>query len=391
MWKCFFNKKKTKKKKKKKKAMLTKSLWLACLWFSNSWVQGQLSGDPNCTVDEEELPEVQTGINNFVIDRLGLIEFPYAIGECTANDVLDTGRWYTYQCDMDSASGMSTVIKTEFFDDACFTDGIVIEIFNETNMTEGTRGFFECSGSNTHAKLRMGLDSECDSTTVIYAALGACSNFGQDSQINLYCSDNETIVQVFTFQGQMPTSTFLPSSTFFPTGINATVPTLLNGTLPTLLNGTVVPTSFNATLPTSFLNATLPTMFNMSTTQIGVMWCADEAFCDKWVFVPNQCREIATIAIGVQPAKIYGIMDECFTDTDMVSSTTTIEFTSSTTVTDNVSATEPTAPTSGSTSTTSTGSSTTSISSTQTTSGAVRPSLLFTVGMFFSLFFLVTI
>jgi hypothetical protein len=122
--------------------MLTKSLWLACLWFSNSWVQGQLSGDPNCTVDEGELPEMQTGINNFVIDMLGLMQFPYAIGECTGNNVIDTGRWYTYRCDMDSTSGMSTVTKTEYFDDTCSTDGIVIEIFNETNVTEGSRGFF---------------------------------------------------------------------------------------------------------------------------------------------------------------------------------------------------------------------------------------------------------
>jgi hypothetical protein len=272
---------------------------------------------------------------------------------------------------------------------------MVIETFNETNVTEGNRGFFECSGSNTYAKLRMSLNSDCAGAIVIYAALGACSNFGQNSQINLYCSDNETIIQVFTFQGQLPTSTFLPSSTFFPTVfnatlLNATLPSLLNATLPTLFNATLA-TLINATLPTSFnatFNATSPSVLNMSTTQLGAMWCADEAFCNKWIFVPHQCRPIAMMPFTDQPTNIYGIMDECFTDTDVVLSTTMIGL-SSTAVTENVSATEPSA---SSSSTTSISSSTTSISSTQTTSsGAVRPSLMFTVGMFFSFFFLVAI
>jgi hypothetical protein len=332
-------------------------------------------------VDEQELPEMQTGINNFVIDMLGTMEFPYAIDQCTGNNVIGTGRWYKYQCDMDSTSGMSTVTKTEYFDEACSGDGIVIATFNETNATEGSRGFFECSGSNTYARVRMGLDSGCDGAIVIYAALGACSNFGQDSQINLYCADNETIIQVFSLQDQLPTSTFLPSSTFLSTLLNATfLPTLFNATLPTLLNATL-PTLLNATLPPNF-NATLPSMLNMSTTQIA-MWCADEAFCTKWIFIPNECREITAIPIGVTQTTIYGIMDECFTDTDVVSSTTMIDFST----TGNVSATEPTISSSTSTST----STSTTIISTETTSGAIRPSLLFTVGMFFSFFFLVTI
>jgi len=216
----------------------------------------------------------------------------------------------------------------------------------------------------------MGLDSDCESTVVIYAALGACANFDPSSQINLYCSDNETIAQVFSFANQFPTSTFFPSSSF--------IPTVFNGTLPSLDiidNTTLVPTLFNATLPS---------LVEMSTTQMNQQLCADEAFCQKWMFSPTQCQLIATIPVGTTLTSVYGIMDACFTDTDMMSSTTMIELPSTTL--DNTTATEPTIPTiSTSTSSTST------TGGTETTSAAVRPSLLFTVGMFFSFFFLVAV
>jgi len=358
--------------------MLSKSLWLACLWFSSALVQAQIGNRENCTVGDEELPEVQSGINNFVIDMLGPMQFAFAIDQCTAANVLDTGRWYRYQCDMDSLSGMSTVTKTEYFDDACSGDGIVIETFNETNVTEGNRGFFECTGSNTYARIRMGLDEDCESTSVIYAGLGACFNFNLN-QISMYCSSNETIAQVFNFLGQLPTSTFLPSSTFLPTSLNAT--------LPTLINETIIPTLFNATLPEpTDLNATL----NMTTTQFAQELCADEAFCDKWIFAPNQCRLIASLPLTGTLTSVYGIMEECFTDV-MVSSTTMIELPSTTL--ENITVTEPTVPTvsTGGSTTSSIGTSTSTTRVTETTSGAVRPSLLFTVGMFFSFFFLVTV
>jgi len=332
---------------------------------------------------------------------LGSTLFAYAIDQCTATNFLDTGSWFIYQCDMDSTSSGISVTKTQYFDAECATDGIIVETFDEANMTEGNRGSFDCSGYNTYAKIRVSLDSDCGNTVTIYSALGACSYFGESTQINVYCSDNETIAQIFNLAGQMPTSTFLPSSTILPTSFNATLPTLFNATLPqfnatlpqlnatlsTFLNSTL-PTLFNATLPG--FNATLPSMLNMTTTQLMDMLCADEAFCDKWIFSMNQCKQLATIPFTTTPTVIYGIMDEC--NTDIMVSSTTVEFTTSSL---NISGTEPTLPTAGSTSTstsTSTGvSSTSTTGSTITTSGAVRPSLFFTFGMFFSFFFLVSV
>jgi hypothetical protein len=378
--------------------MLSTSLLVAaCAWFSHAVVQGQFGNGPNCTIDENDVAETQSGMNNFIIDMLGSLQFAYALEQCTATNVISNGKWYMYQCnDMDD-----TVTKTEYFDDQCSTDGIIIETFNATNMTEGDRGHFECGGYNTYARTVWSLDPDCIDGVTIYAALGACTNFGGDSQLNFYCSANETVGQIFTLAGMMPTSTFLPSSTF---SFNATLASFLNGTLlpsTTFLLNATLPSLLNATLP-SFLNATLlpstTLLFNatfpMLTTTQSPMMCADEAYCHKWLFSPDQCGVLATIPTASGETILYGRMDECGSS---IESTTMIETTDG-----NISATEPTPISSSTTSTagtttgilTSSTSSTNGVSTTSTTessSSEIRPSLLLTVGMLFSFFFLVSV
>jgi hypothetical protein len=299
---------------------------------------------------------------------------------------------------MDS-NGMSTVSKTEYFTEDCSGLGSVVAVYNETDMTEGELGYFECGGSDTYARIRLSLDSDCESAVVIYAALGACANMAANSQLNFFCSADEAIVQIFTMQ---MSSTFLPSSTallfnttslptefnetFLPTDFNETLfPTGFNATLATLFNVTTLPTELNATLPTmtTMFNATMPSIINISTSQIEMMMCQDDEFCDKWI-ISRQCNLLTTVSLGFSQG-VYGIFEECGTGMDMSSSTTMLtEF--NTTFDDNITATEPTASSSTSTST-----STSTTRGTETTSGAIRPSLLFTAGMFFSFFFLVSV
>jgi hypothetical protein len=375
------------KKKERRKEMMSKSLWLVCLWFANLMMVKAQQPQANCSVNDTELPEVQTGINNFIIDELGSILFPYALNQCTGNNVITTGRWYWYQCSMDS-NGMSTVTKTEYFADDCSGTGSVIATFNETNMTEGQVGYFECSGSDAYARIRLSLDSTCTNAVVIYAALGACVNMNDNSQMNFFCSSNETIAQIFTSNPMMST-TFLPSSTQLlfnttnlPTGLNQTIlPTQFNATnLPTGLNQTILPTGFNATLPTmsTMFNATIPSMINISTSQVEVMMCADQAFCTKWI-VSKQCNLVTTVSFGINQG-VYGIFDEC-SEGGMISSSTTMLQEFNTTFGQNMTATE--------------SSMINTILSTlggnNAESGAVRPSLLFTLGMCLSFFFLVSV
>jgi len=380
--------------------MLSKSALVACIWFSYSMVQGQLTNDGNCTLDGTDLPEIQSGMNNYVIDMLGgTVQFAYAIGQCTATSLIDIGKWYKYECgDMDT-SGMSTVTKTEFLNDQCTGNGTIMQTFNETNMTEGNQGAFECSGYNTYAKTTWSLDADCGHGVTIYAALGACTNYSSNTQMNFYCSSNETIAQIFNFGLQFPSTTSLPSSSFFPTSFNATLPSLLNATLPSLLNATL-PSLLNSTslfnlsftttelfnlsfTTTSLFNATFNATFpmlNMTTTQSGGMMCADDAFCDKWIFSPSQCQLVAMMPTSGSLARVYGRMEEC--STDIGSSSTMIPTDINITVTNPVS----------STSTTGTGSSTTTgTSNTEGTSGAIRPSLMLIVGVLSSFFFLVSI
>jgi len=321
------------------------------------------------------------------VDELGTILFPYALNQCTGMNVITTGRWYWFECSMDS-NGISTVSKTEHFAEDCSDLGSVVAVYNESNMTEGEVGYFECEGTDAYARIRLSLDSDCENSVVIYAALGACTNMGENSQMNFYCSAEEAIAQIFSVDEMDMTTTFLPSSTALfnttslPSDFNTTM-SEFNATIPTLLNATLVEFNttlgeFNGTLPTmsTMFNATMPSMINISTSQIEIMMCEDDSFCDKWI-ISRQCSLLTTVALGIDQG-VYGVFEECNTDGNMASSTTMLtEF--NTTFDDNITVTEPTA---GSTSTT---------RGTETTSGAIRPSLLFTAGMFLSFFFLVSV
>jgi hypothetical protein len=365
--------------------MLSKSLWLACLWFANSMVKAQVP-ETNCTVDDTELPEVQSGINNYVIDELGTVLFPYALNQCTGSSVITTGRWYWYECSMDN-NGMSTVTKTEYFSDDCSGSGSVVAVYNETDMIEGEVGYFECSGTDSYARIRLSLDSDCENAVVIYAALGACSNMAGNSQLNFFCSANEAIAQIFSVEMQMST-TFLPSSTevlfnvtqLLNDTLAPTEPSLFNETIfPTGLgiNATVLPTGLNGTLPTmtTMFNATMPSMIiNVSTSQIDIMMCEDDSFCTKWI-ISKQCNLVTSIDFGLSQG-VYGVFEECSTDGEMASSTTMLED-FNTTLAENITVTEPSIIM------------TTVLGGNE--SGAVRPSLIFVVGMFLSFFFLVSV
>jgi len=324
---------------------------LACLWFSSSIVKSQQQEqEMNCTVQDGELPEIQSGLNNFVIDMLDSFTFPFALKQCTAISLLPTNKWYTYECNMDIDNpGMSTVTKTEYNDATCSDAGLIIDQFFEPNMTEGAKGFFDCSGADTYIEIELSLSSQCQDSVIVYAALGSCSNFMNSSssllQMNLYCNENEAVMQIFNLMNPLNAtmSTFEPFNT---TSLNETS-----------LNETSIST-------TSLLSST--------SNQPQDMLCADESFCDKWMLY-DQC-DMVTLLPFVANQTLYGrlvacVIDVAMTTTDVVSST-------------GINATTDVASTYIEATGTEGETTTTTRTETTRSSSAVRPSFLFTTGLF---------
>jgi hypothetical protein len=302
---------------------------LACLWFSSSIVKSQEQQEEmNCTVQDGEVPEIQSGINNFVIDMLDNFPFPFALKQCTSTSLLPTSKWHRYECNIDvNNPGMSTVVKTEYNDAACSNLGLIVEQFFGSNTTEGEIGYFDCSGSDTYIEIELSLDPQCQDPVTVYGALGSCANFMNSSsslsQWNLYCNEDEAVMQIFN----------------------------LNPFNATMLNETLIST-------TSLMS---------STSNPRNMLCADESFCDKWMLSP-QCDMLTSFPL-VNNATLYGRLLACVIDvamtTDVISTTDMISTDIETTATDIIGEGEVT-----------------------TRSDAIRPSFLFTTGLFLAFSFL---
>jgi len=370
--------------------MLSSSQWLVCLWLSNVIAvvrsQGNESEVLNCTIESGQLPEVQGGENNYVIDLLGDIPFSFALNQCTSIDVPNNDKWYKYVCDMDSNTQIRTVTKTEYPEETCAGEGVVMQVFSENNVTDGMRGYFDCNGSDTYVELHFSLNDQCGNFVTVYGALDACFHFTEGlSEMNLYCDDVEAVAQIFT---SLPTngtsSTFGPSSTSVPGTTNLiNTSSIFNQTL--VDNETISPTAASMVVETQRM-------------------CSDSAFCDQWLFPKEECDFVATIALHKNnKTRVYGQMVTCFTDvsaSSMPPINSTMLPTNSTmlatnfTLPTNISLNATGEPTDiGVTDTVSTKDTSAGTGGeTETDSIAIRPSFFFTTGMFFcSFFFLLSI
>jgi len=256
-----------------------------------------------------QMPQTQSGSNNYVLDTLSGSPFAFAIGYCTATSLLSNTKWYKYDC-IESATGKTKVTKTEYNDVNCTGNGTLLtnwpQISNTSNHNStGTQHtFFECDGYNTYAEIVISTNQSCSGGVTVYAALGTCVNSTfQPTQLELYCNNTEATLQIFTntlnltaHNGTTSSSTTSTTSTSTTTG------------RPKLSTTTARPNSFSTTR----LNHTL-----LSSTQMPYQpMCGEKYYCNNWVIPQNNCssgRILATVFnFQNRHIHVYGQMKKCY-------------------------------------------------------------------------------
>jgi hypothetical protein len=181
--------------------MLWAILYSACLWWTMT--KGDAISDM-CPLFGHTA-EMNSGTNNYVVDFFAnALLFAYAIDQCTATDFVP-GIAYKYECNYNDS--MWSVIKRSYANTKCTGSPASVDIIPDGGSA-GLPGYFECSGDNTYAKLKLALTSDCSGAQVVYSGLGGCL-LNQPLYNQLYCDDTNALVQFYlntTFLGQAPTT-----------------------------------------------------------------------------------------------------------------------------------------------------------------------------------------
>ncbi|ETO12975.1 hypothetical protein RFI_24402 [Reticulomyxa filosa] len=147
------------------------------LFFAVALCLGSLTYAITCP-NTGETPLTNSGINNYVVDWLELIDgvtvpFPFAIGKCTAHSLV-TSRQTSYY----HACSNGVMATQEFNDTQCITPIGQPKVWRIDNQTFEEVGYFECGGYNTYVELYVASNfsgtNVCSNLQHIFAGLNAC-------------------------------------------------------------------------------------------------------------------------------------------------------------------------------------------------------------------------
>jgi len=294
--------------------MLSTLFLTSCLLVSLAKAHNATS-NKNCSLLGQR-PDMQAGMNNYVIDWMGRLPFPYALNQCTITNASSTYAWAKYTCTENMKNKTWTVTKTEYNTPLCSSVGVKKQVWEEDKVHVGMIGYFECGGNNTYAKLALSSTDQCVVSSYLYAGLGGCvSKMPMHMKLDVICNDTSAVFQMYMDDNSDNDTSSEYSSTF-------------------MASSSMIP-------------------YN-ETTKI----CDVKDFCTKMVVSKGKCRFLNT------DMPVFAQMEECtgkletFSTTASPKSTTTSKSGSTTTSK------------SGSTTTSISGSTTTSSGSTTTTSSS---------------------
>jgi hypothetical protein len=165
---------------------MMKAIAWTCLWFSGHVKKAQ------CDM-WGHTPDKQSGSNNYAIDLLGPLLFPFGIDVCTQAS-LSSPMFYKYTCA--GSNGAYTLTKTSYSDSTC-TTSTATDTW-QAGAPAGTYGYFKCDGQNTYVKVAITTDSTCATAATIAAGLGGCV-FSTDmqTQTEVYCDADGAMAQIY--------------------------------------------------------------------------------------------------------------------------------------------------------------------------------------------------
>jgi hypothetical protein len=269
--------------------MLSKLLWVMYFGLVSFMAKGQET--QNCPL-LGEIPEFQTGHHNYAIDYLSDIRFPFAIGQCTATQVIEPTMWYKYECNQ--TAGIWTVTKTQYFNSNCTGNSTIVMDWGMNFNSSFPGPYFDCSGVNTYVEILISGTNQCMNGVTVYGALGTCTNSTDNlSQIDFYCNDTQGVAHFFTSEmNETYSSTMqpLPSSTATLNNTNLNLSTKLP--IPTKVNQSLNATNLRLTTTNHpFTTTSLIASNLLTSTYISTMasnetqqTCDPTKYCNSWVF-----------------------------------------------------------------------------------------------------------
>jgi len=182
------------------------TLFLTCCLLVCLTKAGNATSNKNCSLLGQR-PEMQGGMNNYVIDWMGRLPFPFAVNQCTITNTTVTNSWAKYTCTENMKNKTWTVTKTEYTNPQCSSAGVKKNVWEEDKVRPGMIGYFECSGNNTYAKIGLSTSDKCVVSSYLYAGLGGCvSKQPMHMKLDVYCNDTSAAFQLFMDDSDNDTS-----------------------------------------------------------------------------------------------------------------------------------------------------------------------------------------
>jgi len=122
--------------------------------------------------------------------------FTYAIGQCTAVDLLDDTYFVKYTCSQDD-SDMWWVTKSTYTTKTCSGSAVSSDTWDNSATEPGQANYFKCDGDDNYARVQISVDSGCAGSLDIYGGLGGCAQNPTSFDTKFYCNATGALVQLY--------------------------------------------------------------------------------------------------------------------------------------------------------------------------------------------------